>query len=530
MAGGAGLHAYIDQHRAELDARGARTAPRARGAEARGDDGVDGGRPVPRWWFVSRIPSLEAAVSEALHAEDLWRSMILAPDAIGPQPPTDGGFYHQAGVPIVDFLAAPWYLFDEADTLDTHRPRQPRRPHPGRDPHRVVDGRPHGRVPAGRRRSRGPCRSSPDGRLHELSTPSPRVRGPSRRMLAERFRTAEPDRQGDPMSTTTRRGTAANGVDVASLFGTIGVVKGQRELAAVPLPRREPVGERHPQPHRRWAPSAAPAATTSTRPSYTFDADHPAVLVGADEGPAARGVPAARDRRLPHRRHRQHRRGPRRRAAIGDAPRSRATSTCRASSGCPTRSATATRPIRVHFEIDSPADPPTRSSAVVEQSTARSAVFDVLTNGTAVDVSSSTVTAARARRGAAPLSSSRASRHRATSSGLPGRPRSPRPRPEQSARCGVVVPPSPRPRTDRPRRPQPATPGPPTGPRTAPPARSSASASSRRPTAASAIVGGHRHHDLAELAGRRAVERVGRASSTTATAAAGSGAAAISVP
>jgi hypothetical protein len=124
MAGGAGLHAYIDRHRGEL----ARVVLELHLEHAAlecadppgGPDGtlVDVGRPVPRWWFVSRIPPLEAAVSDALHAEDLWRSMILAPDAIGPHPPTDGGHYHLEGVPIVDFLAAPWYLFDEADTLE----------------------------------------------------------------------------------------------------------------------------------------------------------------------------------------------------------------------------------------------------------------------------------------------------------------------------------------------------------------------------------------------------------------------------
>ena len=44
--------------------------------------------------------------------------MILAPDALGPNPPTDGGAYHRHGVPVVQFLAAPSYLFDPADTLD----------------------------------------------------------------------------------------------------------------------------------------------------------------------------------------------------------------------------------------------------------------------------------------------------------------------------------------------------------------------------------------------------------------------------
>jgi hypothetical protein len=44
--------------------------------------------------------------------------MILAPNAFGDQPPTDGAFYHTEGVPIVQHLAAPWYLFDELDRPD----------------------------------------------------------------------------------------------------------------------------------------------------------------------------------------------------------------------------------------------------------------------------------------------------------------------------------------------------------------------------------------------------------------------------
>jgi hypothetical protein len=73
---------------------------------------------VPRWFFTSRIERLEAIVADAIAAEDLRRSMLLAPDALGPNPPTDGARYYEEGVPIVHFLAAPWYLFDEADTVD----------------------------------------------------------------------------------------------------------------------------------------------------------------------------------------------------------------------------------------------------------------------------------------------------------------------------------------------------------------------------------------------------------------------------
>jgi hypothetical protein len=37
---------------------------------------------------------------------------------LAPFPTTDGGFFHLEGVPLVNYLTAPWYLFDPADTMD----------------------------------------------------------------------------------------------------------------------------------------------------------------------------------------------------------------------------------------------------------------------------------------------------------------------------------------------------------------------------------------------------------------------------
>jgi hypothetical protein len=42
----------------------------------------------------------------------------LTPNALAPFPTTDGGPFHLEGVPLVNYLTAPWYLFDPADTLD----------------------------------------------------------------------------------------------------------------------------------------------------------------------------------------------------------------------------------------------------------------------------------------------------------------------------------------------------------------------------------------------------------------------------
>ena len=80
--------------------------------------GLRTGRPETRWWFTSRLPLLEKAVRDAIEAERLDRSFVLPPTVFGPQPTTDGGFFHLEGVPLVNLLAAPFYLFDAMDKLD----------------------------------------------------------------------------------------------------------------------------------------------------------------------------------------------------------------------------------------------------------------------------------------------------------------------------------------------------------------------------------------------------------------------------
>jgi hypothetical protein len=79
---------------------------------------VDTGLATPRWIFTTRNPELEESVYSALEAEKLERSLILAPDVLDGRPPTDGVGYFDAGVPIVNLLGAPFYLFDAMDTPD----------------------------------------------------------------------------------------------------------------------------------------------------------------------------------------------------------------------------------------------------------------------------------------------------------------------------------------------------------------------------------------------------------------------------
>ncbi|MBI5289278.1 MAG: M28 family peptidase [Chloroflexi bacterium] len=129
MAGGAGQRTFVATHRANLDRCVLEVHLEHAASEiAEGEDGVlrATGEPEVRWWFTSRIPRLQSAVQSAIEAEDLRRSLMLPPDAFGEKPTTDGADFHLAGVPLVHYLTAPFYLFDSMDTLDKiHRPSLP---------------------------------------------------------------------------------------------------------------------------------------------------------------------------------------------------------------------------------------------------------------------------------------------------------------------------------------------------------------------------------------------------------------------
>ncbi|MEX0785824.1 MAG: M28 family peptidase [Dehalococcoidia bacterium] len=125
MAGGAGVHAFIAAHEAELAHVVLEIHLEHAANECVEENGVlkPNGLPEARWWFTSLNAELEDAVRDTLRAEGLGRSIILPPDMFGPTPTTDGGPFHAAGVPLVNYLTAPFYLFDEQDTLDkVHKP------------------------------------------------------------------------------------------------------------------------------------------------------------------------------------------------------------------------------------------------------------------------------------------------------------------------------------------------------------------------------------------------------------------------
>ena len=125
MAGGAGVHRFIEADQEDLKRVVLELHLEHTANECVEEDGSlrPTGQPEARWWFTSEIAALESAVHETLEAEGLGRSFILPPNVFGPHPTTDGGPFHAAGVPLVNFLTAPFYLFDEQDTMDKiHRP------------------------------------------------------------------------------------------------------------------------------------------------------------------------------------------------------------------------------------------------------------------------------------------------------------------------------------------------------------------------------------------------------------------------
>ena len=123
MSGGAGLIRFVETNRPFLEQDVLVEIHLEHAArEARGENGnlVATDEPEPRWWFTSFIPTLEQAVANAICRHGLKRSFIMPPEGFPPgsrNPPTDAAFFHPSA-PIVSFLTAPVYLFDEADTLD----------------------------------------------------------------------------------------------------------------------------------------------------------------------------------------------------------------------------------------------------------------------------------------------------------------------------------------------------------------------------------------------------------------------------
>jgi uncharacterized OsmC-like protein len=181
--------------------------------------------------------------------------------------------------------------------------------------------------------------------------------------------------------TTTTEPMARNGVDVPNLFGTINAVRDQRSLAKFQF-----------RATNRWVVGTHSRTTIETFSGaggehahikeYAYDADHPAVLVGADQGPTPVEFLL-------------HALGSCLMAGVANIASARGVALTAVEAsiegdidlqgllGLSNEVRNGYQQLRVNFRIEADA-PPETLRKIVAQSRARSAVFDVLTNG--VDV------------------------------------------------------------------------------------------------------------------------------------------------
>ena len=181
-----------------------------------------------------------------------------------------------------------------------------------------------------------------------------------------------------------RKPQPLNGVDTPTLFATVDAVKAAPELGKF---RFRATNRWQQGTHSRTRIESFHGANAEQQhlQSFTYDADHPAVLVGRDQGPtptefllvALAGCLTA---------------------GIGNIAAARGVTLYEVEStvegdidlsgilGLSDQVRNGYERIRIAFKIKGDA-PEEKLRQIVEQSRRRSAVYDVLTNGTAVDVS-----------------------------------------------------------------------------------------------------------------------------------------------
>ena len=186
------------------------------------------------------------------------------------------------------------------------------------------------------------------------------------------------------MTTTSQDRAALNGVDVPVLYATLDLLREQQELAEFQFrASNEWVSGTHNRTSIEGFYGAGQEDLTRDGP-FVLDADHPSVLLGEDHGPTAvehllHAIAAC----LTH--------GIANVAAARGIRLHRVTSTVEGDIsllgmlGLDTGVRNGYRQIRVHFEIEGDATAE-QLEAVVRRSQDRSAVYDVLTNGTDVVV------------------------------------------------------------------------------------------------------------------------------------------------
>jgi uncharacterized OsmC-like protein len=192
--------------------------------------------------------------------------------------------------------------------------------------------------------------------------------------------------------TSTQTRPARSGVDVPSLFAVIDAVKGQPELAQFQFRAgNEWISGNHNRSTIKGFFGAGQEDVSRTE-QFVYDADHPAVLVGGNNGPTPvefllHAIAACLTSGLANI------------AAARGITLHRVSSTVQGDIdllgilGLSDSVRNGYRQIRVSFEIEGDASPE-ELAALIERSRRRSAVYDVLVNGTDVVIDVTTPSAA----------------------------------------------------------------------------------------------------------------------------------------
>jgi hypothetical protein len=127
-----GTRTFIQEHRNDLVKRTALEVSiehiALEAAEGPGGQLVPTGRPEATAMFVSFSRAIAGAVVDGARAHGLDRTILLpAEGPLGNYPPTDGGDWFHAGVPVINCISNPVYLLTDDDALRwVDRARLPR--------------------------------------------------------------------------------------------------------------------------------------------------------------------------------------------------------------------------------------------------------------------------------------------------------------------------------------------------------------------------------------------------------------------
>jgi hypothetical protein len=120
--GSIGTRSFIRDHPTDVVARAALEVSIEHIALEAGEDAagnlVPTGKTEATGIFVPLNPSVAKVVLDHVVAQDLRRTILLpAEGPLGDYPPTDGGDWYEAGVPVINYISNPVYLLTSDDSL-----------------------------------------------------------------------------------------------------------------------------------------------------------------------------------------------------------------------------------------------------------------------------------------------------------------------------------------------------------------------------------------------------------------------------